>query len=79
MFRCLLYLLSALALYGASPEAPDVVIIGAGIAGVTTAYEAARGGATGQLSTLPPSLAAMRSFPKAAWRWPAHRSSNASG
>ncbi len=47
MFRCLLIcLFSALVLFGASPEAPDVVIIGAGIAGVTTAYEAARGGAT---------------------------------
>jgi predicted oxidoreductase len=46
MFRCLLGLFLPLVLWGASPEGSDVVIIGAGIAGLTTALEAARGGAT---------------------------------
>ena len=45
MFRNLLSLLVAVNLLSAAPQAPDVVIIGAGIAGLTTALEAARGGA----------------------------------
>jgi predicted oxidoreductase len=45
MFRILLGLLFAVDLLRAAPQAPDVVIVGAGIAGLTTALEAARGGA----------------------------------
>ena len=45
MFRNLLGLLLAVDLLGAATQGPDVVIIGAGIAGLTTALEAARGGA----------------------------------
>ena len=45
MFRNLLGLLLAVDLLGAATQGPDLVIIGAGIAGLTTALEAARGGA----------------------------------
>jgi succinate dehydrogenase/fumarate reductase flavoprotein subunit len=46
MFRYALSLLLAPVLFGAASGAPDAVIVGAGIAGLTTALEAARGGAT---------------------------------
>ncbi len=46
MFRYVCGVFLGLRLLSASAETPDVVVIGAGIAGLTTALEAARGGAT---------------------------------
>ncbi|MDX2151196.1 MAG: FAD-dependent oxidoreductase [Bryobacteraceae bacterium] len=45
MYRLILGLAGACGLLGAEARQPDVIVVGAGIAGLTTALEAARGGA----------------------------------
>ena len=71
MLRPLSCFLLGAAILSAQSSPPDIVIVGAGIAGLTTALEAARPGRRSQWSISPPCSAGTLWFPKAGCAWSA--------